>query len=232
MTFWLVNFLTNAHTSQKMKGISCCLLAIVLCLCMFDIEAKSSKKGSKVGKSGNPCFEFPSECTDRMKSAKGSQPSMAFEIWCKEGETEKCIAGEPKSHSIERYQRGRCPFCSLVYSPTFFGLLHFGKVHHATAAFSAWRAHILPYMFSAWRAHILPFHKKKGTSQTRHATLPACGPPRPSSYPPLFVRHTSHPLPSINFSSDSSLVHAFEGSGGRLSLYRSGGRARVTHLYT
>ncbi len=115
---------TFGHTSQNMNGLSFSLLALVLSLCIVDIEGKSgSKKGSKGSK--EPCFEDPAECTDRMKSPKGSEPSMAFQIWCKEGSMEKCLAGEPKSKSIERYQLGRCDMCSLVSFPLPLFLVSF-----------------------------------------------------------------------------------------------------------
>ncbi len=103
-----------------MNGVTFSLLALVLSLCVLDIDGKSgSKKGSK---GGTPCFEDPTECTDRMTSGKGSQSAMAYQIWCKEGEKEKCLAGEPHSHSMDRYEEGRCDMCSFV---PFFSLLFF-----------------------------------------------------------------------------------------------------------
>ncbi len=104
------NLCPSFNTPQKMKSVSYSLFLFALSLWLV-ADGKSSKKGSKG--SGDPCFELESLCIDRMTSGKGSQPPVPYQIWCKENMVEKCLAREPHSHSIERYERGRCPHCSF-----------------------------------------------------------------------------------------------------------------------
>ncbi len=113
----------------NMNILSYSLLAVLLSLCILEMDGKGgSKKGSKGGKSGVYCFDDPNECTDRMTSAKGSNPAMAFQIWCKKDSKEKCIAGKPHSHSIAFYTEGRCDTCSFVpFFSTFLSNVRYPK---------------------------------------------------------------------------------------------------------
>ncbi len=104
----------KTHRDTKTMKV---LHAILVLLFAYTGDGKSSKssKSSKKGSQANPCFETSAECTEREPSGKGSKGALPYAIWCKEGEREVCRNKEPHSHSIDRYQLGRCGFCGLLY---------------------------------------------------------------------------------------------------------------------
>ncbi len=96
------------------------LHAILIILCFLFVytgEGKSSKMASKGSKSGaRVCFERIEECTERESSTSGKGSSeikggLPYAIFCKDEKKEVCRHKVPKSHSMDRYQFGRCDFC-------------------------------------------------------------------------------------------------------------------------
>ncbi len=109
--------LSKPQFTNTMKGLHVAIIALCSLFAYTGDGKSSSAKGSK----GIPCFEQSEECTEREGSGKGSKGSkgskggdLPYAIWCKEGEREVCRNSDPKSHSIDRYQFGRCDFCGYV----------------------------------------------------------------------------------------------------------------------
>ncbi len=109
---------------MKPSSLFTAIFFISLSVWLISIDGKKGSKtgGSKKGSNVNGCLEYETDCTDRMTSAKGSNPSVPYQIWCKAESKEKCLPKAPKSHSID-YEKGRCSFCSLVH-PSPPPLLH------------------------------------------------------------------------------------------------------------
>ncbi len=139
---------------MKPSSLFTAIFFISLSVWLISIDGKKGSKtgGSKKGSNVNGCLEYETDCTDRMTSAKGSNPSVPYQIWCKAESKEKCLPKAPKSHSID-YEKGRCSFCSLVH-PSPPPLLH-GHLRSPGCFHSVCPLSLTGHVYGIWGSHKL-----------------------------------------------------------------------------